>query len=160
IAFFTAAAAADAADPERYQRYYGIFDRGNATIPGDDTRWVPQGLSYWPEQDALVISYYDGEHAKNSRLAVVDRASGAKRKILERPESGQVGGLAMSRLYLWVASSGKVSRIAKSALEGTGDGAQVPVDTSTDVPASSFATMEGDHVLWLGTFTRGGTATA
>jgi hypothetical protein len=152
--------AAGAADPKRYETYYKIFNRGNAKIPGDDTRWIPQGLTYWPQQDALIISYYDGNLAKNSRLAVIDRGSGAKKKILELPEQGHVGGLAMSRLYLWVASSGKVSRIAKSALESTGNGGQVPVDASTKVPASSFATMEGNHVLWLGTFTRKGTGTA
>jgi hypothetical protein len=143
---------AGAADPKRYKTYYKIFNRGNAKIPGHDTRWIPQGLTYWPEQDALIISYYDGKHVKNSRLAVIDRASGTKKKILELPEDGHVGGLAMSRLYLWVASSGKVSRISKSALEGAGNGAQVPVDASKKVPASSFATMEGDHILWLGNY--------
>ncbi len=155
-----APAHAGAADPPRYAPYYKIFNRGNAKIPGDDTRWIPQGLAYWAEQDALIISYYDGEYAKNSRLAIIDRASGAKKKIVELPEDGHVGGLAMSRLYLWVASSGRVSRIAKTALAATGDGARVRVDASKKVPASSFATMEGDHVLWLGTFVRKGTATA
>jgi hypothetical protein len=99
---------ASGADPERYKPYYKIFNRGNAKIPGHDTRWIPQGLTYWPEQDALIISYYDGEHGKNSRLAVIDRESGAKQKILELPEDGHVGGLAMTPSYLWVASSGKV----------------------------------------------------
>jgi hypothetical protein len=155
-----APATAGAADPARYRAYYDIFNRGNAKIPGHDTRWVPQGLTYWPEQDALVISYYDGEKAKNSRLAVIDRGSGAKRKILELPERGHVGGLAMSPNYLWVASSGTVSRIAKSELAGTGDGGRVGVDASWKLPATSFATMEGDNLLWLGTYQRHGTPTA
>ena len=43
---------AGAADPKRYKPYYKIFNRGNAKIPGHDTRWIPQGLTYWPEQDA------------------------------------------------------------------------------------------------------------
>jgi hypothetical protein len=145
-------AAASAADPERYRTYYDIFNRGNAKIPGDDTRWVPQGLAYWPEQDALVISYYDGEYAKNSRLAVIDRESGAKRKILELPEQGHVGGLAMSPGYLWVASSGTVSRIAKAKLEGTADGGRLTTDSTYKLAATSFATMEGDDHLWVGKY--------
>ncbi len=153
-------ATAGAGDPKRYEDYYDIFNRGNAKIPGDDTRWIPQGLTYWPDEDALIISYYDGEHAKNSRLAVIDRASGAKKKILELPESGHVGGLAMSPNYLWVASSGKVSRIAKSELEGTGSGGRLGVDAAWKLPATSFATMEGDNLLWVGTYKRSGTATA
>ena len=143
---------AGAADPKRYRPYYKLFDRGKAKIPGHDTRWIPQGLTYWPQQDALIISYYDGEHAKNSRLAVIDRASGAKKKILELPEQGHVGGLAMSRLYLWVASSGKLSRISKSALADTGNGGRLRVDATVNAPATSFATMEGDHILWLGNY--------
>lgn len=144
--------AAGAADPKRYRPYYRIFERGNAKIPGHDTRWIPQGLTYWAEQDALIISYYDGEHEKNSRLAVIDRASGKKQKLLELPEQGHVGGLAMSRLYLWVASSGNVSRISKSALAGTGNGGRLRVDSTQKAPATSFAIMEGDHILWLGKY--------
>jgi hypothetical protein len=37
--------AANAADPPRYKAYYDIFARGNSPIPGDGTRWVPQGLT-------------------------------------------------------------------------------------------------------------------
>jgi hypothetical protein len=144
--------AAGAANPKRYRTYYKLFDRGKAKIPGDDTRWIPQGLTYWPQQDALIISYYDGEHAKNSRLAVIDRASGQKQKILELPEQGHVGGLAMSRLYLWVASSGNLSRIAKTELAGTANGGRLRVDSTQKAPATSFATMEGDHILWLGNY--------
>jgi hypothetical protein len=143
---------AGAADPKRYQPYYKLFDRGKAKIPGHDTRWIPQGLTYWPQQDALIISYYDGEHAKNSRLAVIDRASGAKQKILVLPEKGHVGGLAMSRLYLWVASSNKLSRFSKSELAATGDGGRLRADSTQKAPATSFATMEGDHILWLGRY--------
>ena len=144
--------AAGAADPKRYRPYYKLFDRGKTEIPGHDTRWIPQGLTYWPQQDALIISYYDGKRAKNSRLAVIDRASGKKQKILELPEKGHVGGLAMSRLYLWVASSKKLSRISKSVLADTGDGGRLRVDSTQKAGATSFATMEGDHILWLGKY--------
>jgi len=58
----------------------------------------------------------------------------------------------MSRLYLWVASSGKVSRISKSELAGTGNGGRLRVDSTQKAPATSFATMEGDHILWLGKY--------
>jgi hypothetical protein len=25
------------------------------------SRWIPQGLTYWPDRDALIIIYYDGD---------------------------------------------------------------------------------------------------
>jgi hypothetical protein len=97
--------AADAADPARYRAYYDIFNRGNSLIPGHDSRWIPQGLTYWPDREALIISYYDGDKKLNSRLAVIDRASGKKQSIFELPERGHVGGLAMSRTCPRASSS-------------------------------------------------------
>jgi hypothetical protein len=142
---------AHAADPPRYKTYYDIFNRGNALIPGHDTRWVPQGLTYWPDRDALIISYYDADHQLNSRLAVIDRASGKKQSIFELPERGHVGGLAMSAGNLWVASSGTVSRISKPDLARTASGDRLPVDSTYKLAATSFATFDGKN-LWVGTY--------
>jgi hypothetical protein len=146
-----AVSAAEAADPPRYKAYYDIFDRGGTLIPGHDTRWVPQGLTYWPERDALVISYYDGDEALNSRVAVISRSTGARLSLFELPERGHVGGLAMSKTQLWVASSGRVSRIAKSSLSSTADGGRLPVNAVYTLAASSFATFDGTN-LWVGKY--------
>src|SRR5262245_48940070 len=76
--------------------YYKIFNRGNAKIPGHDTRWIPQGVTYWPEQDALIISYYDGEHAKNSRLAAIASPPSSVSATPRRsePPPGRLGAVA------------------------------------------------------------------
>ncbi|MGH2943828.1 MAG: hypothetical protein ACRDLN_13745 [Solirubrobacteraceae bacterium] len=145
------APAANAADPLRYKAYYDIFNRGNALIPGHDTRWVPQGLTYWPDRDALIISYYDASKKLDSRLAVIDRASGRKQSIFELPEKGHVGGLAMSDGNLWVASSGTVSRISKPNLARAADGDRLPVDSEHKLAATSFATFDGAN-LWVGKY--------
>lgn len=146
---------ADAADPPRYKTYYDIFNRGNAPIPGANTRWVPQGLTYWPDRDSLIISYYDGDGKLNSRLAVIDRASGRKQSIFELPEKGHVGGLAMSTANLWVASSGTVSRISKVSLARAASGDRLPVASTHKLAATSFATFDGKN-LWVGKYDKDG----
>jgi hypothetical protein len=143
-------AAVHAADPPRYRTYYAIFDRGRALIPYHDSRWVPQGLTHWPEADALVISYYDAGHG-NSRIAIVDRATSRRLKTLTLPDKGHVGGLAMTSSYLWVASSGKVDRYAKSALSSTHDGGTIARDRSLTLKASSFITVTG-NTMWVGRY--------
>jgi len=143
--------AAGGADPPRYRTYYDIFDRGDTLIPGHDTRWVPQGLAYWPERDALLISYYDGKHAKNSRIAVIRRSSGKRIKIVELPEKGHVGGLAISATHLWVASSGTVSRFTKSNLHTTADGKRLRRAGAHKLRASSFA-FATESELWVGKY--------
>ena len=149
-----APAVAHAADPARYRPYYAIFDRGDAKIPGHDTRWVPQGLAYWPQRDALLISYYDGQRTKNSRLAAIDRASGKRLQLYELNGDGHVGALAIAGPYLWIGDSGKLHRYALSVLDATGPLPRITASESFSVRASSFATVEGDK-LWLGDFNQG-----
>ncbi len=142
---------AGGADPPRYRAYYDIFDRGDTLLPGHDTRWVPQGLAYWPEKDALLVSYYDGKHANNSRVAVIRRDNGKRIKIVELPEKGHVGGLAVAGGYLWAASSGTVSRYTKANLDATADGARLTRSAAYKLKASSFAFGTGGE-LWVGRF--------
>jgi hypothetical protein len=146
-------AVALADDPPRYKPYYAIFDRGDTKIPGHDTRWVPQGLAYWPQRDALLISYYDGRKEKNSRLAAIDRASGKRLQLYELNGDGHVGALAIAGPYLWIGDSGKLHRYDLSVLDATGELPRIKASESFDVKASSFATVEGDR-LWLGDFDR------
>jgi hypothetical protein len=152
-------AVALADDPPRYKPYYAIFDRGDAKIPGSDTRWVPQGLAYWPQRDALLISYYDGAHEKNSRLAAIDRASGRRLQLYELHDDGHVGALAIAGPFLWVGDSGKLHRFDLSVLDATGELPRIEPSADFDVKASSFATVEGDK-LWLGDFNRGSDSAA
>jgi len=148
---------ASAADPARYRLYYDIFDRGGAKIPGHSTRWVPQGLAYWSEQDALVISYYDGAKQLNSRLAIIDRDTGAKRRILQLPTKGHVGGIGFTRRYLWVAEDGKVTRVARAQL-GRSEMSMVRSAGTWKAKGSSFMTIAGDR-MWLGQFRQDANAT-
>lgn len=148
---------ASAADPARYKLYYDLFDRGGAKIPGHSTKWVPQGLAYWSEQDALVISYYDGEKRLYSRLAIIDRNTGVKRKILQLPTKGHVGGIGFTKRYLWVTEDGKVTRVAKSQL-GRAEMSMIRSAGTWRAKGSSFMTIAGDK-MWLGQFRQSANAT-
>lgn len=144
---------ADAADPARYKTYYDIFDRGDAFIPGTDTALVPQGLIYWPEQDALVISYYDSaQPAGYSRLGIIDRATGRTIKSVSLPEKGHVGGLGMAKGFLYVASDDGVSRYKTKNLAGTTNGGLLKrFGGAFRLKASSYMTTNGGK-LWVGSF--------
>lgn len=151
--------AASAADPRDLQRYYGIFDRGPALIPGRDTPWTPQGLAFWPEQNALVISYYDSTGANRSRLAIVDRTTGARRKLLVMPTKGHVGGLAITGSYLWVANNGRLVRFSKAQLTRKAELKTLKSNGSYPAAASSYLTATAD-ALWVGRFSEAATGTS
>ena len=145
---------ASAKDPADLQRYYSMFQRGPALIPGHDTPWTPQGLAYWPEQNAMVISYYDSTGKNKSRLAIVDRTTGARRKLVQLNTTGHVGGLAMTSGHLWIANNGKIVRYTKGALAAVGELGVLKANGSKSVAASSYLTANGSS-LWVGKFTEG-----
>lgn len=145
---------ASAKDPADLQRYYSLFQRGPALIPGHDTSWTPQGLAFWPEQNALVISYYDSTGKSKSRLAIVDRTTGARRKLVQLNTTGHVGGLAMTANHLWIANNGKIVRYTKGALAAVGELGVLRANGSKTVPVSSYLTANGSS-LWVGRFTEG-----
>jgi hypothetical protein len=142
---------AQAADPVRYQTYYSIFERGQQHIPYlDTTPYVPQGLAYWPEQDAMIVSYY---HTDGGRaiIAILDRTTSTHLKTLYLDDSGHAGGLAMSGTYLWVASGTNVIRYSKATLAQSADGAQLTRDRGYTLLAGSFIEVIGDK-MYVGSF--------
>ncbi len=143
--------AAQAADPVRYKGYYDAFTRGRALIPGHDSRWVPQGLAYWQEQDAMVISYYDSEKVLNSRLAVIDRKTSAFKKYVNLPQKSHVGGLAFAHGYLWIAGSNAITRLGKRKLAATPNGGTTPTGKTFPTKASAWVTIVG-RTLYAGDF--------
>lgn len=147
-------AAASAKDPGDLERYYSMFQRGPALIPGHDTPWTPQGLAYWPEQNAMVISYYDSTGKNKSRLAIVNRDTGARMKLVQLNTKGHVGGIAMTAKHLWIANNGKIVRYGKGALTRVGELGLLKASGQLSVPASSYLTSTGSS-LWAGKFTEG-----
>jgi hypothetical protein len=149
------AAPAGAADPPRFETYYSIFNRGEAKIPYlDTTPYVPQGLAHLPEQDAMVVSYYD-DRGGDARIALLDRATSAHVKTLTLDETGHVGALATSASYLWVSSTDgadkRIIRYSKSAIADAADGARITRDADYPVPASSFMEI-AENTLYVGLF--------
>jgi hypothetical protein len=144
------AATAQAAAPARYATYYSIFHVGERTIPYTGTNYVPQGLTYWPEKDAMVVSYYDDNHGK-ARIAILDRKTSTLKKSLFLDDNGHVGALATSAHYIWVSNSGRVIRYAKSTLDGAAPNSQVKSSNSYPVTASSFLEIYG-NTMYVGQF--------
>lgn len=151
--------AASAADPADLKSYYDIFDRGDTQIPGHDTTYTPQGLAYWPEQDALIISYYDSSKKKKSRLAVIDRATGAAKKTVALPTKGHVGGLATFGKYVYVSNGGAVTRIRKTTLLRKQGSSPIKTAGTKKVKASSYMTITGNQ-MWVGNYKKNSGSTA
>ncbi|MGH8898083.1 MAG: hypothetical protein ACRDZ4_13950 [Egibacteraceae bacterium] len=94
---------------------------------------------------------------------ILDRKTSRNSKTLVLDDTGHVGALAMSRNYLWVASTTggtrKVIRYLKSTLANSPDGSQITRNKDYSLRASSFMEIFGSK-LYVGTFDAGSSGTA
>jgi len=142
---------------DEYTVYNSIRDEG-PVIPGLFQSAVPQGMAYYAEADLMFVSNYmfDG---RPSCITVLTMTDGLLQKILWilNPDgsvhTGHVGGLAVSRKHLWIASGKGVYYAALEELNALASNSNLKMTAFVPTAAkASFATF-ADGVLWVGEFT-------
>ncbi|MDA3941467.1 MAG: hypothetical protein PF693_19540 [Spirochaetia bacterium] len=147
----------DLGDLKEYSSYISIIEKGSV-IPGILQGAVPQGMAYYSEKDLMLISNYmfDG---RPSCITIIDMADGLLQKTfwLLNPDGtvhmGHVGGLAVSKKYLWIASGTGVYYVSLETFENQSDNTSLKMTAFVQTAAKgSFATYS-DGILWIGEFT-------
>lgn len=130
-----------------------------------ETTMVPQGVA--ASGKYVFVSAYDGSHAANSVVYVMDRATGELVKTLVLAGQSHVGGLAYDDRtdHLWVATrrgkKAQVSSLALADIEAYEDGSTKPIAYAQQLvlaqpkQASFVEYFEGS--LYVGYFTVEGT---
>ena len=103
---------------------YKQFDKissANIVIPGLDTKFVPQGITYVQETDNFLISGYMSDSTP-SRIYVVNKSSGDHIKYVTMSVDGSpytlhAGGITTYQNYLYVAGDKVVVRFDLGMLE-------------------------------------------
>ncbi|EHB56629.1 hypothetical protein PaelaDRAFT_4995 [Paenibacillus lactis 154] len=157
----TASGKADAAS--KYKKFFDVSRKG-APIPGlsGNKEWVPQGLALVPSKNWIIISHYWGNKNKNqaSSISITNSKTNKRIKTLYLYESGgkkhtgHVGGLAVSKKHLWIASGKNVYRIPLSTLSSKKDYSNIVMSKYSLGHKASCATY-ADGVLWVGEYMDG-----
>ncbi|RAL26110.1 hypothetical protein [Thermoflavimicrobium daqui] len=154
----------------KYDHFKKTFKKG-PQIPGtskDSYKWVPQGLTYYPQKKWMLTSSYWHDAKKKTKkpstISIIDLPS---KKFLRNfyllepngsKHMGHVGGITVSNNYLWIASSvsggSYLYRISISKVEKAKDGVSVKADKKFKVPTSSTITSKNGQ-LWIGQYTKG-----
>ncbi len=128
-------------------------------IPGLRENAVPQGIAYAREQNRIIISHYF-ENAP-SCLSVLDNANGrmiGSVLLKEAPDQlhyGHVGGIAVLKDSLWVASDGSILQYKLAQLVSRRPAAvAVPVAKRMCETKALFCTATSDK-LFVGEFAYG-----
>ncbi len=152
----SAVAAAPPGFQERYPDAAGMIAAAHV-IPHLDAGYVPQGIGWSGELQAVVLSYYDPGGKRPSMFAFVDDANGDLLTSAylfdgDKPLTGHVGGVAVHRGFLWTCCDGMVFRFAQPQPDNLGRTTELRVDRRYDVDSrASFVSASAD-TLWVGEF--------
>lgn len=132
-------------------------------IPELDSGFIPQGLSYDPASNSVLLTGYYGRGG-NSPIYVIDRQTGSAKKILMQTEDGgafrgHAGGLSIygGQVYIAGSTAGCMYAYPLEALLGAEDGglqnasAKIALKTADDFIRVSFTSENGD-LLYGGEF--------
>lgn len=145
---------------EQFTEYRDLMQPG-PIIPGLFQAVVPQGLAYIPEARLLLISNYmfDGRTAAITCVSLGnDTVNGRLGKTIwiynrdGSPHMGHMGGIAVSREWLWIASGSNFYRLPLSGILEAEEGSKLLLSGpyTTEV-ACSAATASGG-VLYISEF--------
>ncbi|MCK5201657.1 MAG: hypothetical protein KAR21_25060, partial [Spirochaetales bacterium] len=149
--------AEESGDREEYSLYNGIMEKG-PLIPGIFQAAVPQGMAYYSNEDLMLISNYmfDGRPSCITAVSMEDEKLIKTLWLLNpdgSPHMGHVGGLAVSKRYLWIASGKGVYYVSLEVLMNQQDNTNLRMTAFVATAAKgSFATFS-DGILWVGEFT-------
>ena len=147
----------ESSDREEYSLYNGIMEKG-PLIPGIFQAAVPQGMAYYSNEDLMLISNYmfDGRPSCITAVSMEDEKLIKTLWLMNSdgsPHMGHVGGLAVSKKYLWIASGKGVYYISLEIFENQSDNTNLEMTVFVQTAAKgSFATFS-DGILWVGEFT-------
>ncbi|WP_433945087.1 hypothetical protein [Paenibacillus sp. SN-8-1] len=150
-----------AADP--YSTFKNSAVKG-PPIPGLEagSTWVPQGLALVPSKDWVITSHYRGQENSWQVSGIVITNTKTNKRIktlylydnLIIPHMGNVGGLAVSQNYLWIASGYTIYKIPLSTLSEKQDMSRV-IMTGYQVNHKASYAAFSDGVLWVGEYMDG-----
>ncbi|USB33545.1 hypothetical protein [Paenibacillus sp. YPG26] len=124
--------------------------------------WVPQGLALVPSKDWVITSHYRGQENSWQVSGLVITSTKTQKRIktlylydnLIIPHMGNVGGLAVSKNHLWIASGYTVYKIPLSTLSEKSDMSRVMM-TGYQVHHKASYAAYSDGILWVGEYTDG-----
>lgn len=141
----------------KYDAFYASGEL-SMLVPGLKQGFVPQGLSYLPEKNWMIIAGYSGNENVNSVLFAVDLATGemVREVMLQYADGsnyyGHAGGVAVTEKNIFIANSSHLYRISLEKFLSLPASAFCPFDEEIPVPSRASYCSYADNVLWVGEF--------
>ena len=139
-----------------YNLFYQCMSPGNV-VPGLAEGLVPQGVSYLPEDDALLYCGYRADKG-NSALILTDRPTGRILKSVSlryadgRDYNGHAGGVCATESDIYISNAQHLYRISLAAFRQLPENADCRFEEEIPVPVNASFCSYSEGVLWVGEF--------
>ncbi len=150
----------ESCDDSRLADFNASWFGAPGTLGLSRSKWVPQGMAYYPKRDWIVVSYYDSTNEQSSLIEISRRSDFARVKRLALPTNliprgGHVGGLAIGKGNLYVTNSvgngANVFRFSMRSVEALGRGETMSAAATYRLAAASYASFHRGN-LFVGSF--------
>lgn len=143
-----------------HTKYDSFYAKGELSVlvPGLKQGFVPQGLSYLPKKNWMIIAGYSGNDNTSSTLFAVDLASGemVREVMLQYADgsdyTGHAGGCAVTEKNIFIANNGHLYRISLEKFLALPASSFCAFDEEIPVPSRASYCGYADGVLWVGEF--------
>ncbi|GEM_PF-5089979 len=144
----------------------GISDVRNMCIPGltKAENMIPQGMTYWPAKNRVLVSAYDRAKEGYSVVYALDFDSGKYVAEYRLNIVNHVGGIAVSGEYLYIATGKSISYVSLSLIEEKeaelGGAFDIEIEGKKSLSTNKFLGKNAsvsylscsEGVLWAGNF--------
>lgn len=141
----------------KYNEFYASGEL-SLLVPGLKQGFVPQGISWLPEKNWMIIAGYSGNENTNSVLFAVDLATGemVREVMLQYADGtdyfGHAGGVAVTEKNIFIANSQHLYRISLETFLSLPASASCPFDEEIPVPSRASYCSYAGGILWVGEF--------
>ncbi|MBR6571253.1 MAG: hypothetical protein IKK75_12455 [Clostridia bacterium] len=141
----------------KYDTFYTAGELSHV-VPGLKQDFVPQGLTYLPEQGWFLIAGYSDTEGVNSVIFAVDASTGmmVKEVLLHNVDgsayTGHAGGIAATARNLFISNNEHLYRISLEKFLALPESGACAFDEAIPVPSRASYCGYADGVLWVGEF--------
>lgn len=142
---------------KRYDAFYAAGELSHV-VPGLKQDFVPQGVTYLPDQGWFLVAGYSGQEGVNSTIFAVDASTGAfvREVMLQNVDgsayTGHAGGVAATEKNIFISNNSHLYRISLEKFLAAPESATLAFDEAIPVPSRSSYCACADGVLWVGEF--------
>ena len=142
--------------------FTAFYESGHFVLPtpGLKEGLIPQGITYWPEEDWVLIAGYRDDGGRSAIIALDNKTGEIVKEVhlnnVNGSEyNGHAGGVCVTEKNIFVANSNRLFRISLDTFRALPASSECAFEEEIPVPSRASYCAYADGILWVGEFQYG-----